>query len=195
MRKLLRHLFLAAIFVVPPANIAQSSAQEATVDTEKISTVFAFNRTCYARVPDVQAISSMAAELAWIELDDDDLKAFETGGKLEVLDGWDALIGERVYRVAVSQGPLNDRQIDLFPGFADGKATSCTFITDGLDRPGVVAADMQALAGKEPVSKDVADGGLRTTTWAGGNDDIKVFLVSRSGDDNGGLLNVTVLTK
>lgn len=191
----LRGLAVGASVLMATHTYAQSSAQSAPAGSEKISTVFAFNSICYARVPDVQAIDEMASKFAWHGLDKADLEAFDTGGELDVLNGWDAKIGDRVYRVAVSQGPVTKSQLEIFPDFKEGLTTSCTFILDGLDLPGVVAGDMQKLAGKEPVSKDVADGDLKTTTWAGGNDDVKVFLISKSGDQHGGLLNVTVLTK
>ncbi|MEO0793277.1 MAG: hypothetical protein AAFY27_12135, partial [Pseudomonadota bacterium] len=55
---------------------------------------------------------------------------------------------------------------------------------------------MQTLARKEPVSKDVDEGFLKTTTWAGGNDKLKVFLVAKVGrHGTGGVLSVTVLQK
>lgn len=188
-------LATGALLAVSAPAIAQTKTQSEAAEAEQISTVFAFNSICYARVPDVEAIGEIATKFAWHNLDKADLEAFETGGKLDVLEGWDAKIGERVYRVAISQGPVAESQLKTFPDFKDGKTTSCTFILDGLDSPGAIAGDMQALAGKEPVSKDVPEGDLKTTLWAGGNDDVKVFLISKSGDENGGLLNVTVLTK
>ena len=194
--KQLTKLGCAALLCAAPLGaFAQTTAQSAAVEAEEISTVFVFNRICYARMPDVQSVGQMAVEFAWRDLEQADLKAFETGGQLDVLDGWDAQIGKRAYRVAVSQGPVTENQLSLFPDFSKGKATNCTFILDGLDSPGVVADDMQVLAGKQPVSKDVPEGDLKTTTWAGGNDDVKVFLIYKSADESGGLINVTVLTK
>ncbi|MEM8540009.1 MAG: hypothetical protein AAGF25_03555 [Pseudomonadota bacterium] len=191
----LRRLAIGALVLAAAPAFAQTSTQAERADADEITTVSAFNQICYARVPNVQAIGDMATEFAWHHMDEDELKAFETGGQLDFLKGWDAKIGERVYRVAVSQGPVTKSQLETFPDFVDGLTTSCSFILDGLDLPGVVAADMQTLAGKDPVSKDVPEDDLKTTLWAGGNDDVKVFLVSKSGGENGGLLNVTVLTK
>ncbi len=195
LQKLTKTAWVALLCAVSFGAFAQTNTQSGSAEAEEISSVFVFNRICYARVPDVQAIGEMAAELAWWDLQQEELKAFETGGQLDFLDGWDAQIGERVYRVAVSQGSVTASQLALFPDFSKGKVTSCTFILDGLDRPGVVASDVQALAGKEPVSRDVPEGDFKTTTWAGGNDDVKVFLIHKSGEENGGLINVTVLTK
>lgn len=188
-------LLLGGVVVSAMPVFAQSNTTSSTADAEEISSVLAFNRICYSRVPDVQSIGDMATRFAWRKLDKDDLEAFDTGEKLDVLNGWDALIGERVYRVGISQGPITDSQLEIFPDFEGGLTTSCTFVLDGFDKPGVVATDMQTLAGKEPVSKDVPEGDLKTTTWAGGIEDVKVFLVSKSGGENGGLLNVTLLTK
>lgn len=193
-RALANSAIWALALMATPA-FAQTSTQSERADAEEITTVSAFNQICYARVPNVDAIGEMATKFAWHHMDKADLEAFETGGQLDFLKGWDAKIGERVYRVAVTQGPITESQLENFPDFKDGLTTSCSFILDGLDLPGVVAGDMQALAGKDPVSKDVPEGDLKTTLWAGGNDDVKVFLVSKSGDENGGLLNVTVLTK
>lgn len=197
MVRLMRHhvlegLAIGALALTATPAFAQTSTP---ATTEEITTVSAFNQICYARVPNVEAIGEMATKFAWHHMDKADLEAFETGGQLDFLKGWDAKISERVYRVAVTQGPVTDSQLATFPDFKDGLTTSCSFILDGLDQPGVIAGDMQALADKEPVSKDVPEGDLKTTLWAGGNDDVKVFLISKSGNENGGLLNVTVLTK
>lgn len=184
-------LGIAAFAASPSVVFAQSAA----VGAEEIPTVSAFNEICYKRLPNVASIGKMAVELAWLGMKADELKAFETGGTLDVLDGWDAQVGERIYRVAVSQGPLLDSQLEMFPDLENGTTTTCTMVLDGLDDASVLAADMQQLAGKAPVSKDVADGDLLTTTWAGGNADVKVFLLSSLGGEKGGFLNVTVLTK
>ncbi len=52
------------------------------------------------------------------------------------------------------------------------------------------------IVGKEPVSSDQPDGDLLTTTWAGGNEDFKVFVFFKSDKANrANLLNVTILSK
>ena len=55
---------------------------------------------------------------------------------------------------------------------------------------------MRELAGKEPVSSGVEDGEMTTTTWAGGNEQFKVFLFNKtSRSASGGLLTVTIVSK
>ena len=163
---------------------------------EETDPVFVFNRVCYAQVPKLDRIRDMARKLAWRSIGSDDLKRFTTIQSPEVLEGWDAQVGARVFRVAIVQSPLNDKMKKTFPGLGDGKATSCMMVLDELNDAKVFGANMQKLAGKAPASKDVPEGDLLTTTWAGGNADLKVFLFSKANKDGrGGLLNVTVLTK
>lgn len=176
---------------------AQSGTQSAAVAAqEEIGAVFAFNRICYGQVPSTQGIRNMATQLGWQPLAGDELEPFRTGGAIDMIAGWDAQIGERVFRVGLTQGPIGGALLETFPDFADGQATSCTMVLDGLDPADTLYADTLALAGKEPASKDAASGGLLTTTWAGGNADVKVFLVLKTDMQRAGnLLNVVVLTK
>lgn len=162
----------------------------------QIDTVYTFNEICYTKVPSIQAIRDMALELAWKPLDDEALSAFGDKEKLTVLDGWDVQVGEKFYRLGVTQGPVAKEALETFPGFENGVTTSCSMVLDGSDPKAHIATNMQTLAGKQPVSTGVDEGDLSTTTWAGGNDDIKVFLFNKEtkmGD--GGVLAVTVLTK
>ena len=67
---------------------------------------------------------------------------------------------------------------------------------DGNDEADVILNRMNSLANKQPVSTDVPDGELLTTTWAGGNEDFKVFLFYKSDlKGKANLLNVTILSK
>jgi len=170
-------------------------AQQAD-ESEPIDTVSVFNQICYSKVPSLQAIRDMALELAWKPLDNDDLAAFGNRENLVSLEGWDVQVGEKFYRIGISTAPVaRDAQM-LFPGFENGVTTSCSMVLDGSDASELIAANMQSLAGKEPASSGVEENNLLTTTWAGGNDDIKVFLFNKApkvGD--GGVLAVTVITK
>ena len=83
-----------------------------------------------------------------------------------------------------------------FPNLAKGTATSCSVVLDDQQDAGQFMANMQGLIGKEPISSDVPDGLLRTTTWAGGNADLKVFVFAKAPPtDKGGMLNVMILQK
>ena len=158
--------------------------------------VFVFNRICYAQVPNIDAIRNMALKLAWRQMGGEDLQRFTSVEKPDVLEGWDAQVGERIYRVGIVQSGLTDAMKETFPALASGKATSCTMVLDEEHDAAALSKNMQTLAGKEPASRDVPEGSLRTTTWAGGNDDLKVFLISKAEESGkGGLLNVTILQK
>lgn len=163
---------------------------------EEADPVFVFNRICYAQVPDVETIRDMARKLAWRAMGGGDLRQFTTIDDPDVLEGWDVQVGQRIYRVGIVQSGLTDTMKKSFPDFAGGTATSCTLVLDEEHDTATFSRNMQVLAGKEPASKDVPEDNLRTTTWAGGNDELKVFLVSKAeATGNGGLLNVTVLSK
>jgi len=169
-------------------------AQNAT--PEQIDTVYTFNEICYTKVPNLDAIRDMALELAWKPLDNDDLAAFGNTENLASLEGWDVQVGEKFYRLGISQSGLPDSAKKTFPDFKDGLTTSCSMVLDGSDPKDAIAINMQTLAGKEPASTGVDEGNLSTTTWAGGNDDIKVFLFNKATKiGNGGVLAVTVITK
>jgi len=113
-----------------------------------------------------------------------------------VLDGWVAQVGERLFRVGITQAPISEQMKKTFPDFGEGKATSCSIVLDDQQDAAQFMPNMQTLIGKDPVSRDVKEGFLRTTTWAGGNDDLKVFVFAKAPPTaKGGLLNVTVLQK
>ncbi|MEO0636410.1 MAG: hypothetical protein AAFY73_07160 [Pseudomonadota bacterium] len=176
-------------------------AQQAPVvpdstDASDVNSIFVFNRVCYGQVPNLEGIRRMAGQLAWTPLEPGDLEAFEPQGGADTVEGWDAPIGQRVFRVVTAQGDVPAPLVETFPDFADGQSTSCTLVLDGQDKSDVFIAQLTDLAGKEPASRDVASDGQLSTIWAGGNADVKVFLNGKTGvDDAGSLINVVVLTK
>lgn len=172
------------------------SAPSARAASEDVDPVFVFNRICYAQVPKLDQIRDMARRLAWREISGDDLKKFTVIKKPDVLQGWDAQVGQRLFRVAIVQSEMNAKMRKTFPKLGNGKATTCMLVLDDQHDVATFTANMRALAGKEPVTRDVTEGDLKTTTWAGGNAELKVFLISKAnGSGRGGLLSVTVLTK
>ena len=184
---------LASCLVVGGGLALPQPAYAAGEDTDP---VFVFNRVCYSQVPKLDGIRNMARKLAWRAIKGEDLKQFTTIEKPSVLEGWDAQVGERLFRVAIVQSPMTAKMKAAYPGLGKGRATSCMLILDEQNDTKTFTANMRALAGKEPASKDVPEGDLLTTTWAGGNANVKVFLFSKANSDGrGGLLNVTTLTK
>ena len=181
-------LLLLALMVIP--------VQSQQVSDENPDPVYVFNRICYAQVPDIEAIRSMATKLAWRAVPSDELQEFRSFDNPTVLQGWDAQVGERLFRVGVTQAALTKQMKETFPDLASGTATSCSIVLDDQQDAAAFIANMQVLAGKEPVTRDVPEGLLRSTTWAGGNDAIKVFLIAKAPPTGkGGLLNVTILQK
>lgn len=180
------------LLLMASPSIAQKVAAPAVIDT-----VNTFNQICYRQVPGTKGIENMALEFGWKPLDSNSLAAFGNKDALTYLKGWDVLVGERFYRLGVSRGPVLPEMKSNFPEFANGVVTSCTMILDGSDEKSEIANKMNALAGKEPASKNVDDGKLLTTTWAGGNADFKVFLLNKESKDTGegGILNVTIISK
>ena len=164
--------------------------------TNETDPVLVFNRACYAQVPVIDNIREMASRFAWEPMGGEDLNQFTTVENPDVLEGWDVRITRKLYRLGIVQSSVTDSFKEAFPDFSDGVATGCTLILDGNDEADVILARMNTLAGKEPASSDVPDGQLLTTTWAGGNEDFKVFLIFKS-DESGKahLLNVTILAK
>jgi hypothetical protein len=201
MRRFSFILAAGALFATTASGFAQQTEPVAPIvpesgDATEVNSVFVFNRVCYGQVPNLEGIRRMAGQLAWTPVEGADLDGFKPEGTVDTIEAWDAPIGQRVFRVAVTQGPLNEQLKGTFPDFASGSSTSCTLVLDGQDPADSFIAQLTALAGKEPASRDVADGGQLTTTWAGGNADVKVFLVGKTGvESTGSLINVVVLTK
>ena len=186
---------LVLCLISSPA-FAQTKAEAAAAQARNPDPVFVFNRVCYSQVPNVQAIENLATQLAWRLLAKDLLQDFDPEKRAETLLGWQAQVGERLFQIGVTQGPVPAKMRESFPKFANGKATSCSMVLDDQQPASEFLPNMQRLAGKEPIASDVEEGRLRTTTWAGGNDEVKVFLFAKAPPTgNGGLLNVTVLTK
>lgn len=189
-----RRLALTAVVVAMQVAVSDARAQ-GPVDDEA-DPVFVFNKVCYSQVPSVGAIRDMAIRLAWQALEKSDLKPFSPDPNPEVLEGWDVQVGKKFFRLGVVRTAVSDKFRQTFPDFADGTATSCTLVLDGVSDAAKVSEGMQKLAGKDPASKDVPDGEFRTTTWAGGNENYKVFLISKAAAaGETGLLNVTILAK
>ncbi|MEO0909718.1 MAG: hypothetical protein AAFX96_05100 [Pseudomonadota bacterium] len=192
-RKLFSPIVLAGILLAPSAVLAQ---QETDAPTSETDPVLVFNRVCYAQVPVIENIRDMSTRFAWERIGGDDLKQFTTLESPDVLEGWDVRIAKKLYRLGIVQSKPSEVMQKTFPEFADGQATSCSLVLDGSDEADLVLERMNSLARKEPNSADVPDGDLLTTTWAGGNEDFKVFLFFKS-DQNGkaNLLNVTILAR
>lgn len=189
-------LAVASAFVVAMMHAASSGAHAQGPVDDEADPVFVFNKVCYSQVPSIRAIRDMATRLAWQAIEKTDLKAFSPDANPEVLEGWDVQVGKKFFRLGLVRTVVIDKFNQTFPDFADGTATSCTLVLDGGSNAAQVSEGMQKLAGKEPASKDVPDGEFRTTTWAGGNDDYKVFLISKAAAaGETGLLNVTILAK
>lgn len=193
--KLRRLALVAAVGVVAVQATVSSLRAQGPVDDEA-DPVFVFNKVCYSQVPSVGAIRDMATRLAWQALEKSDLKPFSPDPNPEVLAGWDIQVGKKFFRLGVVRTAVSDKFKQTFPDFADGTATSCTLVLDGGSDAAKVSEGMLKLAGKEPTSKDAPDGEFRTTTWAGGNENYKVFLISKAAAaGETGLLNVTILAK
>lgn len=189
-------LAVASAFVVATMHATSSGVNAQGPVDDEADPVFVFDKVCYSQVPSVTAIRDMATRLAWQAIEKTDLKAFSPDPDPEVLEGWDVQVGKKFFRLGLVRTAVSDKFNQTFPDFADGTATSCTLVLDGGSNAAQVSKGMQKLAGKEPASKDVPDGEFRTTTWAGGNDDYKVFLISKAAAaGETGLLNVTILAK
>ncbi|EFL88076.1 hypothetical protein [Ahrensia sp. R2A130] len=179
----------------PSAHAQQANTTLGQTD-ENPDPVFVFNRICYSQVPSVKAISDMALKLAWKSVDRTEVEQFRSYPDPTTLEGWDVQVGERLFRVGLTQAAPPPEMVEGLSGFDKGTATSCSIVLDDQQDAADFMPNMQTLAGKEPVSRDVPEGLLQTTTWAGGNDDIKVFLIAKAPPTGkGGLLNVTILQK
>lgn len=165
-------------------------------DASNPDPVFLFNSVCYSRVPNVTAIQDMAANLGWRQMPPEDQAQFQSTETASFLDGWDALVGERLFRVGLVQFAPPPSMAAAFPDFSTGTATSCSIILDDQQDAARFMPNMQTLIGKAPVSSEVPEGELLTTTWAGGNEQLKVFVFAKHPSNlQGGLLNVTVLQR
>jgi len=163
---------------------------------DDVNAVFVFNRVCYGQVPNIDGIISMSDELGWSPLYPEELAMLAATSESDKVVGWDTPIGERAFRVTVVQGAITPTLIETFPDFKSGKSTSCSLILDGRDPGDKLIEQLGKLAGKEAASKDVFKDGVYTTTWAGGNADVKVFLIAKTDEKKyGTLINVVMLTK
>ncbi len=191
--KLFAFASVLAALVMPLTAFAQQQSDAPTQDTDP---VLVFNRVCYAQVPVLDNIRDMATQFAWERMGGEDLKQFTSLENPPVLEGWDVRIAQRLYRLGIVQSEMTNAFVESFPDFKDGTLTTCSLVLDGNDNAQVINERMTTLARKDPVSSDVPDGELLTSTWAGGNEDFKVFLFSKSDQNNkANLLNVTILSK
>ena len=198
MVRLMKYLrsITTAVFTVGLLTTSAFGQQQSEVPETTTDPVFLFNRACYAQVPVVKNIIDMSTRFAWEQMGGEDLKQFTSLEKPDLLEGWDVRLSKRIYRLGVVQSPPSEQFNKNFPEFKDGTATACTLVLDGEDDADIILGRMNTLVGKEPISSDVPDGELLTTTWAGGNEDFKVFVFFKSDKANrANLLNVTILSK
>jgi len=161
-----------------------------------VNSVFVFNRVCYGQMPKTEGVLEMAHELGWSPLYPEELAQLSPSSKADKTYGWDSPIGERAFRVTMVKGPVAPALIETFPDFKNGMSTSCSLILDGQDEASILIEQLGKLAGKEPAKKNVFKDGLYTTTWAGGNADVKVFLIGKTDETKRGtLINVVMLNK
>ena len=161
-----------------------------------VNAVFVFNRVCYGQMPNIDGILTMSDELGWSPLATEELAQLSPASNTDKVYGWDTPIGERAFRVTLVQGAIAPQLIKTFPDFQKGQSTSCTLVLDGRDKGEELLQQLGKLANKEAASKEVFKDGLYTTTWAGGNADIKVFLIAKTDKMKlGTLINVVMLTK
>lgn len=185
-----------AVFAATMLTASAFAQQQSEVPEKTTDPVFLFNRACYAQVPVVENIVDMSSRFAWEQMGGEDLKQFTQLENPDFLEGWDVRLSQRIYRLGVVQSKPSEAFNKNFPEFKDGTATACTIILDGEDDADIILARMNTLVGKEPISSDVPDGELLTTTWAGGNEDFKVFVFFKSDKQNrANLMNVTILSK
>jgi len=195
-KSLVAAVLLSSCCVSAFAQTADTSVANANKAENNPDPVFVFNRICYAQVHDLPAIRDMSAKLAWRSMQPEDLEQFKGEQALDILDGWDVQVGERLFRVGITKGAPAPSMAKTFPELADGKVSTCSIVLDDQQDAAEFLPNMQKLVGKEPVSADVPEGLLRTTTWAGGNADLKVFVFAKAPPTGkGGLLNVTILQK
>lgn len=189
---------LAGMISISAAMPQDVYAQAAKTDIPKNETdpVLIFNRVCYAQVPAVKRIQELATRFAWSTIEGEELQQFTTLEQPDLLEGWDVNLAQRLYRLGIVQSPPSGQLKENFPDFADGQATACTLVLDGDDEWDVVLGRMNTLVNKEPASVDVPDGEVLTTTWAGGDDNFKVFVFAKATPQGKAtLLNVTILSK
>lgn len=193
-------LFTSALLIATIGFNASSFAQkQGPVSAENEANpdpVYIFNRICYSQVPDVEAINQMSGQLGWRDMEASEIEQFKSIDNPDILYGWNVQAGERLFKVGLVQGKLTEGMKRSFPEFADGVATSCSMILDDQQDATKFMPNMQLLAGKEPISRNIPQGALLTTTWAGGNEDLKVFLFAKVPPSNkGGLFSVAVISK
>ena len=172
------------------------AVSQTDVPSAETDPVLIFNKVCYSQLPELRDIRDMAIGMAWEAMGGEDLKRFTQVENPAVLEGWDVRIDKRIYRLGIIQNPAEGKLAENYPDFAEGTITGCTLVLDGSDDADIVLERMNLLARKDPVSEKVAEGDLFTTTWAGGNEDFKVFLFYKSDAENkANMINVTILSK
>ncbi len=191
-------LLFAALSLCAQA-FSQDTAQQAGPVSQaggETDPVFLFNEICYSQVPDVSAIADMAKRFAWEPMGGDDLQRFTTIKTPTLLEGWDMRLSERIYRIGIVQSEPSNALMASFPDLTDATATSCSMVLDGQDDAQLIFDRMVTLVGKAPDNQDQPDEALLTTTWSGGNADVKVFVFLKTDRlKRANLMNVTIVTK
>jgi len=155
-----------------------------------------FHETCFALLPDTEAIARLAEQRQWEPVTGPALRALAPREKPEVIKAWRAKLESETFTLSTTQSRVDPDVEREIPIFAGGKSFHCSIVLNGTSLPQQDAQLMATLVGRPPDASHDA-GRRRTHTWAGQNESTLVFIhhmqvLSAGKLIPGGLLSVSI---
>lgn len=159
--------------------------------------VAAFERFCYAAMPDLAAIEAKVAEQKGATLEGKALDAFRPAVAPQVIKAWTLDVDGKEHSVAITQSPMDDQSKADFPNFADATNYACSLLlpTDGAP-PADIGTDLERLITRKP-DESYDEGPFKVSSWTAVTDKMMVFIYHYSPKTGhpGGLISMIVFQK
>ena len=179
------------------ALLASTLATPAAAGPAATHVVGLFDRICYANMPDIDEVETLAANAGWEAVTGSDLDAYRPAAEPEVLKAWSFSEDGANFSLAVTKSAMDDQAKTDFPEFSDGINVACSLIlTSSEAASAAIGAELEKLVERKADST-YDEGPFDVSAWSGGNDQLHVLLyhyAPKSGAP-GGLLSMTVFLK
>lgn len=179
------------------ALLASTLAAPAEAGPAATHVVGLFDRLCYANMPDIDEVETLAMNAGWEPVTGSDLDAYRPAAEPEVLKAWSFSDEGATFSLAVTRSAMDDQAKADFPAFADGINVACSLILTSSEAPSAsVGTELEKLVERK-ADATYDEGPFEVSAWSGGNDALQVLLyhyAPKSGAP-GGLLSMTVFQK
>ena len=187
----------SALTLLGSALIAFTLTASAAAEPAATHVVSLFDRLCYANMPDIDEVETLAVNAGWDAVTGGDLEAYRPAAEPEILKAWSFSDDGANFSLAITKSAMDDQAKADFPEFSDGTNVACSLVlTSSKAASAAIGAELEKLVERQADST-YDEGPFDVSAWSGGNEQLHVLLyhyAPKSGAP-GGLLSMTVFLK